>query len=371
MSATEMEATIQRLQDFATRHAQSDSALAAAEYLAGRFAELGLPVELDPFPAGDGTSFNVIAEKRGTTRPDEIYILCGHYDSISGQPLANAPGADDNASGTAAVLECARVLAPYSCQATIRFIAFGAEELGLVGSKFYVEQRVMPHNEDVRGVVNLDMIAFVHPSYPEWDANWYTDATVSQPLAQHVGDCVQTYTSCVLHLVVQSDPLYASDHYWFAVHGYPAVFDIDAQMRQAPDWNYNYHTIADQLVTLDVGYATEMARGALAAVAELAQLEPPVAVATPEPAPVHLAVGPNPFAGSVAFAIGPGPGAVRIMDAAGRVVARLDGRGEIVWDGRATGGGPAAPGVYFYAIELGRAGGRHEPPIRGKLVRLD
>ena len=142
-------------------------------------------------------------------------------------------------------------------------------------------------------------------------------------------------------------------------------------MRQAPDWNYNYHSIADQLVTLDVDYATEMARGALAAVAELAQVEAPMAIVAPAPMATPLAVGPNPFAASVAFAIGPGPGVVRIMDTTGRVVARLGGRDEVVWDGRVAGGGAAPPGVYFYAIELGRAGTHQEPPIRGKLVRLD
>ncbi len=367
MSASGISATIQRLEDFGTRVSSTDSCLAAANYLAARFAALGLAVELYPFPLGDITACNVIAEKPGIVRPEEIYILSGHYDSMSGLPLTDAPGADDDASGTAAVLECARVLAPVSCAATIRFIAFSGEEQGLIGSRHYVENRVIPLNEDVRGVVNLDMIAFVHPYYPEWDANWYTDSTVSAALAQHVGDCVAVYTDCALHLVVQGTPTYGSDHLWFALNGYPAVFDIDAQFRTAPDWNYNYHTPNDRLVTLDLDYATEMARGALAAVAELAEPQTPGAVTSGEgsaPGPI-VRVGPNPSGGSVTFDLGAGAMSVRIVDAGGRVVATLAGHAWVTWSGRGAGGDQTPPGVYFYAIDSGT-----QALASGKLILL-
>ena len=77
-------------------------------------------------------SFNVIAEKPGTETPDEIVLICGHYDSSMG-----ITGASDNAGGTALVLELARALAKESSRRTLRFVAFSAEETGLNGSLHY------------------------------------------------------------------------------------------------------------------------------------------------------------------------------------------------------------------------------------------
>ena len=359
-----MTANIQRLQDFRSRYSYGDSILAAASWVRDRFAALGLQVWMDPFTFNGYNLFNVVAEKPGTARPEEIYIIGGHYDSIANPPT-DAPGADDNASGTSAVLEAARVLAPLPFEATIRFIAFGGEEQGLTGSKHYVEQHVIPQNEDLRGVINLDMIAFVHPQYPEWDANWYGDAPVSGALAQHVGQCIQDYTTCVLHLAVEATPRYGSDHYWFAQHGYPAVFDIDARMWGAPDWNPNYHSANDRLATLDLPYATEMARGAVAALAELAVPAAATAVLDPVAAPAgwSIAVGPNPFRAGVAFDVGAEMAAVRVMDVAGRVVSELSGSGRLVWRGRDAGGRALPAGVYFYTVA---GGGR---AVSGRLVR--
>jgi hypothetical protein len=359
MSPAEIGATIQRLQDFGTRWSYADSCQAAAAYLRDRFTLLGLAVELDPFPLNGATACNVVAEKRGMLRPDEIYIVCGHYDSMSNLPLTDAPGADDDASGTAAVVECARAFAAQPFEATIRFIAFGGEEQGLVGSKHYVEEHVIPHGDDVRGVINLDMIAYVHPVYTQWDANWYTDDTVSLALAQRVGDCVLTYTRCFLYLVIQGSSPYGSDHFWFAAYGYPAVFDIDAQFRNAPDWNPYYHTTQDRLETLDLEYETEMARGGAAALAELAVPVEAVPVAGPLAAAPARCLGPNPFREVVTFEVGSAHGVLRIVDAAGREVTRLAGGERLVWRGEDRTGRAVPPGVYFYEIF----------DTRGKLVR--
>jgi Zn-dependent M28 family amino/carboxypeptidase len=366
MSSVEVTATIQRLQDFQTRYSYSDSCTAAGRWIRDRFQALGLETTLFPFTHNGYTINNVIAEKPGTGRPDEIYIICGHYDSITNQPWTDAPGADDNGSGTAAVLEAARVMAQVPFEATIRFIAFGGEEQGLIGSRRYIEQHVVPLDEDVRGVVNLDMIAYVHPSYPEWDANWYADIPVSGALGDFVQQCVLDYTTCVPYLTVDSEPTYGSDHYWFASYGYPAVFDIDAQFPSAPDWDPYYHTINDRLSTLNAPYATEMARGAVAAIATLAV--PVAATQVIEPSivdqPIPLAVGPNPFQSWTAFDVGSATVEVRITDAAGRSVDRLTVRGRLLWSGRDASGGELPAGVYFYTVQAGKQ------QASGRLVRV-
>ena len=112
----------------------------------------GLDPYLDAFQYGAGTWYNVVAVKPGLVRPDRQYIICGHFDSVSN------PGADDDASGCAAVMEIARILAPYTFQSTIIFIAFDYHEggPGRYGSTHYAE---MHEGDDIRGVIAMDMIA--------------------------------------------------------------------------------------------------------------------------------------------------------------------------------------------------------------------
>ncbi|UCD74847.1 MAG: M28 family peptidase [Phycisphaerales bacterium] len=112
----------------------------------------GLDPYLDGFVYGGGTWYNVVAVKEGLVRPDWQYIICAHLDSVSN------PGADDDASGCAAVLEIARVLSPYSFRSTIIFIAFDYHEggPGRYGSTHYA---LAHQDDDIRGVIAMDMIA--------------------------------------------------------------------------------------------------------------------------------------------------------------------------------------------------------------------
>ena len=82
------------------------------------FDDLGLDASLDPFTYNSSTYYNVVGVKEGLTNPDDIYIIGAHYDSV------NNPGADDNGSGTAAVMEAARVLSQYDFDSTLVFLAF-------------------------------------------------------------------------------------------------------------------------------------------------------------------------------------------------------------------------------------------------------
>jgi aminopeptidase YwaD len=103
-------------------------------------------------PAPKGTSYNVIAKTAGATTPCET-ITGGHFDSV-----AVTGGAHDNASGTAGVLEMARVVAANRTPGVHCFILFGAEELGLIGSEYYVEQMTQADRDALKVMLNLDMI---------------------------------------------------------------------------------------------------------------------------------------------------------------------------------------------------------------------
>lgn len=93
----------------------------------------------------DSISKNVIGEKKGTVFPDEICVICGHYDSHMG-----IPGAADNAGGTAVMLELARIFSTMETRRTLRFVAFAAEETGLNGSIHYARELQKAHEKAVK-----------------------------------------------------------------------------------------------------------------------------------------------------------------------------------------------------------------------------
>jgi hypothetical protein len=103
---------------------------------------------------------NVVATLRGTQSPDRVYVVSGHYDSMCGSPTdgdCDAPGANDDASGVAAVLEAARVMAPHPLDATVVFMAVAGEEQGLVGATYFAEQ-AKQKSLDVDGMFTNDIV---------------------------------------------------------------------------------------------------------------------------------------------------------------------------------------------------------------------
>ena len=130
----------------------------ATLYLIDQFTAMGLDVSTQ------SDYVNVVAELIGTETPERIFIVSGHYDHPESD--FEAPGGDDNASGTAGVLEAARTLSQYDFESTIRFIAWGGEEGWMKGSWDYVRNVVRAHGEDVVGMLNMDMIL-----RPGWDSD--------------------------------------------------------------------------------------------------------------------------------------------------------------------------------------------------------
>ncbi|MEE8640190.1 MAG: M20/M25/M40 family metallo-hydrolase, partial [bacterium] len=107
----------------------------------------------------DLNEYNVIGERRGTEAADEIVIIGGHFDSVSEQVPSLAPGADDNASGTACAMAAARAFRGMSFKRTVRYVAFGAEEHGLIGSKAYADHCAQK-GEKIVAFLNADMVCY-------------------------------------------------------------------------------------------------------------------------------------------------------------------------------------------------------------------
>lgn len=264
VSGPSLAAGVQTLQDFQTRYASTANCEAAGDSLFAAFAALGLDdVQFDPFTFGGSyASRNVIADKTGQTYPDYVYIVCSHYDSTSPSRLTSAPGADDNASGTAAVLEAARVLAPYAFDYTLRFIAFSAEEWGLYGSRDYAGW-ARGAGRRILGVINLDMIAYANAApedlqvFVNGASGWLGDLfAAAGPLYGPV-DAVKIVDPSVIY----------SDHSPFWDNGYPALLAIE----DLPLTNPYYHQTTDTLDKLDLDFFTRSTRAAVGLAAELAQ----------------------------------------------------------------------------------------------------
>ncbi|RPH36182.1 Zn-dependent exopeptidase M28 [bacterium] len=130
----------------------------ATDYLKMKLESYGLSTRLQPYTLWSFIGTNVLAEQRGTVTPGRVYILCAHYDSYSGSPDV-APGADDNASGCAAVLEAARVLSRYKTACTVLYALWDEEESGRIGSLYYLKDS-LDRQDTIMGAVNLDMIGY-------------------------------------------------------------------------------------------------------------------------------------------------------------------------------------------------------------------
>lgn len=128
---------------------------AVADSLRQLFSASGLFAEEQTFSyTGGYTGRNVLGTLPGTASAEKVVVADAHYDSVS-----NAPGADDNGSGTVGVMELARLLSRYPAKKSLRFIGFDLEEAGLIGSIRYVSTGI-PASENIEGVFNFEMIGY-------------------------------------------------------------------------------------------------------------------------------------------------------------------------------------------------------------------
>jgi hypothetical protein len=214
---------------------------------------------------------NVVAEKPGLVNPDEIYLITAHLDSRAEDwPHDPAPGADDNGSGSVAVLMAARLLAPHRFAHTVRFVLFTGEEQGFLGSAAYAAA-CAARGEDIRGVVNLDMIAYNSDEEPGLDLYAHTSVPASLELTRIFSDVVGLYgLDLVPSRFIDVWPIDASDQWSFLRQRYPAFLAIEDMDDSTP----HYHKTTDALLTLDLDYYADFTRAAIATVAHLGGLLP-------------------------------------------------------------------------------------------------
>jgi aminopeptidase YwaD len=249
-----------------------------AQYIQAELSRNGLEVKEDPFQWEGKTYKNILAVKRGKAWPDRVVVLGAHYDTVPG-----SPGADDNASAIAVLLEVAREIQEISLESTLKLIAFNLEEYGYVGSLHYAE-KAKREREEIYGMISLEMVGFTGPrqDYPS-----YMDPKHYPAVGDFIGIVGNENSKALLevlrrtfktqipqlpseYLVVPGngegmDVVRLSDHTPFWDLGFPGLLVTDTAFLRNP----NYHLPSDTIETLDFEFMRKVAVGIYYSVVEL------------------------------------------------------------------------------------------------------
>jgi hypothetical protein len=252
----------------------------AARYIYQELQKAELTVWKEPFQWEGRWFHNVVAEKRGCASPDRVLILGAHYDTVPG-----SPGADDNASAVAVLLEVAKQVQGTTLSSTVRFIAFALEEYGYVGSIHHA-RKAQHEGERISGMISLEMVGFTGPrqQYPPYinpkhyphvgDFIGIVANEKSKGLLEEVRRAFRTHIAQLPaeFMVVPGngeglEEVRLSDHSPFWDQGYPALMVTDTAFLRNP----NYHLPTDTMETLDFEFMQKVAVGIYYSVVELAK----------------------------------------------------------------------------------------------------
>ena len=256
--------------DLPTRFSCAEEIYDARDLIAAHFAAMGYATQTPTFSQGcvrceraDG--HNVVGVKTGRVRPDDWFVVLGHYDSISPDPCDLAPGANDNASGTAGVMEMARLFAGVDTEATLVFLAVAGEEQGMYGSTDWVKDLESAGDLDrVKGFINMDMIAYYASHYEMLIEGADNEAGQAEGLAD-LALFLTTYSGVDAATTTDYN---SSDHVPFLDRGVPGALMIESDWS---DYDY-YHTTGDTVDKQDTAFAIDGLRGVAAALATWAGL---------------------------------------------------------------------------------------------------
>jgi Zn-dependent M28 family amino/carboxypeptidase len=271
------------------RHLEKPSTMAAAAaYIERQFIEIGDKVTRQEYRAAETQTANLVAERRGSHFPEQIIVVGAHYDTVP-----TTPGADDNASAVAMLIEVARLLAPHPTRRTLRFVSFSCEEpphfyADTMGSHQYARQ-CRDRAENIVGMICLEMVGY-YSTAPRSQQVPPTIPRLFRRAFPRRGDflaAVGNLKSLKLLWAFRRGfkranrhfPLYSialperiteigmSDNSSFWDHGYPALMITDTSFLRNP----HYHTPSDTPDTLDYPRMALATLGVAGAVTQIAQ----------------------------------------------------------------------------------------------------
>lgn len=272
---------------FPSRNGLNPRALhGAAEFVEGEFRALGFDVVAQEYSSHGVPVRNLAVIKPGTDSAMPCIVLGAHYDSVIG-----TPGADDNASGVAALLELARLLKDFSSQRAIHFVAFPHEEppyfyTQLMGSRHYAK-RLKENGHKVHAMFALEMLGYAgamtpqkypflflrqlggYPRYGNYIA--LVGNLRSMTLVRRVKRIMQQACSIGVESLSAPGflpPLFLSDHSSFWRYGFPGIMVTDTAFLRNP----NYHLPSDTADTLNYTFLADVVLGLCATVKTLSDL---------------------------------------------------------------------------------------------------
>jgi Zn-dependent M28 family amino/carboxypeptidase len=263
-----------------------DSLKRAAGYIRDQFEDLGLEVREQSYPWRGYTVANLVAAMPGETRSSPYYLVGAHYDTVP-----RSPGADDNASAVAVLLELARRLPRIASRRPVRLVAFTLEEppafmTAAQGSRVYV-RRARQAGERIGGAVILEMVGYTAPrqNYPAvlrwagYPAEGNFVGIVGNRRSRRFGRAVLEGFASNPDLPVESlfvpfngwilPATRLSDHASFWDAGWPAVMVTDTAFFRNP----NYHQPGDSIETLDFRFMANLVKSLELALATLPPIE--------------------------------------------------------------------------------------------------
>ena len=348
VSIDSIKANIEHLSSYYNRRCDSRFIWEVQDWLIGRYQGFGVDtvmlhdfkIDKEGFP--EETADNILAVQWGTKTPEEFVICGAHYDSWNSDgddpDTIRSPGADDNASGVAGILETARLLSHYTFDRTIIYANWCAEEIGLVGSAAYAadcaEQRM-----DIVGYFNLDMTGYLEEG---------SDIHVHLMYTTH-DSLIANYVYNFSHVYFPEMPIRQawlqwgdSDYSSFNRNGYPAVHPFEDVHASSPYIHSRNDVLGLSVNNLDQAKRfTELNLGLVATLAGLNH------DGVSEVAENNVALYPNPAKEKVSILTNDDLRQVSVYNLLGQEIAHLDMHGEQKCDLNIS---TYIPGVYIVKI---------------------
>ncbi|RZJ70367.1 MAG: M28 family peptidase [Flavobacterium sp.] len=287
--------TLTEFQAFGVKYRGTSAQSNALTWLKNKYLSYGYTASQiveDPFTYSNATCKNLVVTKIGTTYPNTFVIIDGHYDTVGG------PGVNDNGSGTAILLEIARLLKDIPTEYSIKFIHFAGEEDGLIGSQHYVNAVVngTTPKMNIRVLLNIDEVGGIAGQTnntitceKDTSNSPSTNNAASATKTTELANCIELYS--VLETVISN--AYASDYMPFEDNG-----EIITGLFETNESPYP-HGPNDTLANMDPTYVFNVCQGAIGAMMHFAVACTNCNLQTNEVSDSGLVVYPNPASGTI------------------------------------------------------------------------
>jgi Zn-dependent M28 family amino/carboxypeptidase len=258
-----------------SRSSHGQGVMLAMDFVEAFYKSLGIKVQRVAYKVRGKTYYNLEATLVGKTSPDKVLVLGSHLDSTAGNTYSNepvAPGADDDASGTVALMEIARALKDLPLECTVRLVHFTGEEQGLWGSYAYSDQ-LAAAKVNVIAMLQMDMVGYANNNGNRLDIHDAANRNGSHALTEIAFREIARYGLNLKPVDTHNHAVEdRSDHAGFLDHGAPALCFSEEFTDEG--FNPAYHSVKDRINIMNIPFMLEATRAILATAAAVAKVQP-------------------------------------------------------------------------------------------------